>query len=136
MTTSFTPVRTHTDLEAFWRSRIEPLGFARRALWIAFVTDDDEVCHQLVEIGDLPRNPVEEECDGFARLLSALHEDVGVHRFAFLLARPGRGGARSEDRAWASALVAMTRDAGVRCEPIHLATDDVLAPIALDDLAG
>ena len=129
-----TVLRTDADLEEFWRELMGPLGFARRALWIAFVTDGGLVSLQLVEVGDLPRTPAPQECDGFADLLAGLHHDAGVHRFAFLLVRPGSGGAVPDDRAWAAALHAAAHAAGVRCEPVHLATDTSLVPLPVDDL--
>ncbi len=127
-------VHTHADLEAFWRARMEPLGFARRALWIAFLAADDRVSSQLVEIGDLPCLPEPAECDGLVRLVDHLREKLDVRRFALLLARPGRDDARHDDRAWASALRAAAWEAGVCCELVHLATDARLVPIPLDDL--
>lgn len=127
-------VHTHTDLERFWRERMEPLGFARRALWIAFLAEDGWVSPQLVEIDELPCIPEPGECAGLVHLMSHLREDMEVRRFAFLLVRPGRNGAGHDDRTWAAALHAAARDARVRCEPVHLATDVTLVPIPLDDL--
>lgn len=129
-----TVVHTHADLEAHWRSLMEPLGFVRRALWIAFIADDGEVLHQIVEVSDLPRNPDVGCLDGLTTLMRDLHDSHGLSRYAFLLARPGDGGAGHADRAWASALHTAAAAAGVRCEPVHLATDTALTPIALDDL--
>jgi hypothetical protein len=129
-----TVLLTDADLEEFWRELMGPLGFARRALWIAFATDDGRLSHQLVEIGDLPRTPSPQDCDGFADLLSGLHQDTGVCRFAFLLVRPGPGGAARDDRTWAAALHPAVHAAGVRCEPVPLATDTRLVPLPVDDL--
>ncbi len=131
-----TVIRTHADLEAHWRTLMEPLGFAGRALWIAFLAEDGEVLRQVVEVADLPRTPDREMLAGLIETLRELDEADGLSRFAFLLARPGRGGAGHDDRAWASALHLAAQAAGVRCEPVHLATDTVLVPIPLDDLTA
>lgn len=129
-----TAVRTDAELEQFWRGLMGPLGFARRALWLVFVEDDGRVLRQIVEIGDLPAMPAHAEVEGFAGTMAGLREELGVDRLAFLLVRPGRGGADRGDRAWAAALHRAARAAGVRCEPVHLATDTDLVPLPLDDL--
>lgn len=53
---------------------MEPLGFARRALWLAFVADDGEVSPALVEIADVPAFPDDESRDDLAALMAQLRE--------------------------------------------------------------
>jgi hypothetical protein len=48
--------------------------------------------------------------------------------------RPGRGGPDADDRAWARALHDAGRRSGAVVDVIHLAHDDDVLPIALDDL--
>jgi hypothetical protein len=129
-----TIIRTDAELEEFWRELMGPLGFARRALWIALVEDDGLALRQIVEIGDLPRRPDRGGLAGLPDNLAGLSDDLGIHRFAFLLVRPGRGGAAPDDRAWAAELHRAAHIAGVRCETVHLATDTDLVPLPVDDL--
>lgn len=131
-----TVIRTDVQLEQFWRELMGPLGFVRRAVWIALMEDDGHVLRQIVEIGDLPRRPERGGLAGLADNLAGLSDDLGIHRFAFLLVRPGRGGAAPDDRAWAAELHRAAHAAGVRCETVHLATDTVLVPLPVDDLVG
>jgi len=131
-----TRLATEADLERFWRGLMGPLGFARRAIWIAFVENDGRVLRQVVEIGDLPAMPAPVEVEGFAHTMVGLREERGVDRLAFLLVGPGRGAAARGDRAWAAALHGAAHAAGVRCEPVHLATDTDLVPLPIDDLVA
>ena len=126
-------VRSDADLERVWRELMSPLGFTGRALWL-MVIDDDEVTPGLVEIGELPREVDAAFVEAFPRVLAMVAGERPGLRVAFLLARSGRGGADSADRAWAAALYGIARTAGVACEVVHLASDDSLMPIAPDDL--
>ena len=55
---------------------------------------------------------------------------------AFLLTRPGCGGMTSDDRAWARALTAAVRRAGLPAWPVHRANNDELVVCSPDDLAA
>jgi hypothetical protein len=129
-------IHTLADLERAWRLLMEPLGFSGRTLWALMICPDGEVLPQVIEITDMPSVPSPEDRDGLSTFLagSATHIDPDL-RWAFLYSRPGRGGADRRDRAWAQAVLDAARLAGVRCEPVHLATDSALVPIPLDDLA-
>lgn len=136
MTSSSLPttVRTQAELEECWRVLMYPLGFARARLYF-FVIEDDRPIPQIVEIDELPRSPEPFDVEGLAELL--VHFDARTApgtRIAFLIARPGRGGADARDRAWARTVHDAARKAGAVCETVHLATDDTLVPITLDDL--
>lgn len=136
MTNSALPstVRTQAELEEFWRLLMSPLGFSRARLYF-FVIEEDHPIPGLIEIDDLPRTPDPDDVEGLADLLAPLGtRNAPTTRIAFLLARPGRGGADASDRAWARATHDATRRAGAACDTVHLATDDTLVPITLDDL--
>ncbi|MBX9243540.1 hypothetical protein ICW40_01805 [Actinotalea ferrariae] len=130
-----TTVRSQADLELFWRTAMEPLGFSRPALWITFIRDG-EPSGVLIEITDLPRTPQVEDLDGFAAMLDGIAAEHPGASAAILLARPGRGGVTGRDRTWAAGLRAAAERAHVAFEPVHLATDDTLVPVTPDDLAG
>lgn len=133
-TTLPTTVRTQAELEEFWRVLMSPLGFSRARLYF-LVIDDDHPVPGLVEIDDLPRSPEPADADGFAQFLTHFDAQAAPSsRIAFLLARPGRGGADARDRAWARVVHDAARRAGAVCDTVHLATDDTLVPITLDDL--
>lgn len=55
-------------------------------------------------------------------------------RVAFLRSRPGVDVITETDRAWAATLCASSRDAGVQCEVVHLATRGAIRPIPQDDV--
>ena len=48
--------------------------------------------------------------------------------------RPGRAAATARDRAVAASPYSACRAAGVAAEVVHLATDDLLVPLPMDDL--
>jgi hypothetical protein len=105
--TPYAPViRTQADLEKAWRHLMEPLGFC-----------------------DEP--PTEEQEASLARLLGHFGPDA---RVVFLRSRPGRGGPGPDDLAWARSLYAACRTAAVPTEAVHLATDDTLVPLPMDEV--
>jgi hypothetical protein len=128
----FRPViRTQADLERMSRRLMSPLGFRDHTLWMVVVQDDRPV-PQVMEIVEADRPPQTEDVESFAALLERL-EMPGL-RFAFLRSRPGRGGPDADDRAWARALHDAGRRSGAVVDVVHLAHDDDVLPIALDDL--
>jgi hypothetical protein len=130
-------VHTQADLEALWRRLMEPLGFAGRTLWMLVIGADGQVLGQIVEITDMPASPGPGELDALAAFLGHLGHDVGSGiRVAFLFSRPGAGATDRRDRAWARALLAGARRAGVPCETVHVANDERLAPVPPDDLVA
>jgi hypothetical protein len=56
-------------------------------------------------------------------------------RVACLPSRPGRAAVTDDDRAWASGLYDACRRAGLPAEVVHLATDEELFPLPLDELS-
>lgn len=137
MTATPTPVlvRTQADLESFWRSLMEPLGFSGRALWFMLLVDD-RTTDVLVEISDLPPVPDPQDLAGLAHVIGDLAGDDDRTRVALLLARTGSAAVTEGDRAWARELLAAVRTAGASAAPLHLATDEALRVVAPDDLGA
>lgn len=128
-------IRTQADLEQTWRTLMEPLRFGRSSLWLMHIQPDDRPVSQLTEIEDCDGPPDPRLLDNLGGLLTSLQGDAGLHgRWAFLRTRPGRGGTDDVDRAWAEALHTMAGRAGLAVDVVHLATDDTLQPIPLDEL--
>ena len=136
MTTYRPTIHTQADLERAWRHLMSPLDFASRQVWIMLVDDAGTPVPHLIEITDLDDLPDATGLRSGAEVLRLLVDEVGVPgiRVAFLITRPGRDGVRSTDRPWAGSLHDLARRAGVRCEPVHLATDARVVPIPLDEL--
>lgn len=129
------PLRTQADLEAYWRTRMEPLGFSGGALWVLGIGGDDLPIPLLMEVVDDGYDPTPEEALTFGDFLAHLTpETPDGSRFAFLRCRPGRGGPTAADRELVAALIAGCRAAGVPTDVAHLATDDSLVPLPYDEL--
>lgn len=127
-------VDTPADLEALWRRLMEPLGFAGRTLWMLLIRDDGAVFPELVQLDELPAAPTSDDADGLAHFVGHLVGEANHLRPAFLLSRPGRGGPDTRDRAWVEVVDRAVMRSGARREVVHVATDDTLAPVPLDDL--
>lgn len=130
------PIVTQADLEQTWRMLMEPLGFTRTSLWIVFLHPDGRPHKTLIEV-PAPADMVAPDPTA-PELLGLLEEwtsaQVPEGRVAFLRTRPGRGGLDRTDRLWAAALYAAAQVAGVPCEVVHVANDDHLVPVPLDEL--
>jgi hypothetical protein len=128
-------IRTQADLEQAWRHLMEPLGFSRHSLWLMFLQPDGTPLPQLTEVEDCDHPPTAEEEAAFAQLIGRLGREMrGGERIVFLRSRPGRGGAGPDDLAWARCLYAACRVADVPTEVVHLATDDMLVPLPMDEV--
>ncbi len=127
-------IRTQADLEHAWHHLMQPLGFRGRSLWLMLIDEDDQPLPQLTELADLPSRPSAWEERQFAHFLTLLAATMAGCRFAFLISRPGFGGPDESDREWAELLYDAARDAATPCEVVHVATDDTVAPIPLDEL--
>lgn len=128
-------IRTQAELETMWRALMEPLGFASASLWLTSL-EGDLPTTVMLEISDLPPTPDAESLAGLRDVLAEAFGGSSETRLAMLLSRPGGGGPTPEDRAWARGVLAAARSAGVRTEPMHLATDHALRPISPDELMG
>ncbi|MBO0844255.1 MAG: hypothetical protein J2P22_02415 [Nocardioides sp.] len=128
----FRPVlRTQADVEQMWRRLMTPLGFSGFSLWVVAV-EDDRAVPKVMEFAEMPESPEDDDAEALAVILG--HLAAPDTRFAFLRSRPGGGRPDAADRAWARALYDAGRAAGVRLEVVHLAHDDDVYPLAVDDL--
>ncbi|MDX6372058.1 MAG: hypothetical protein QOD98_1046 [Nocardioidaceae bacterium] len=132
-----TIIRTQAELTEAWRHLIRPLGFHRRSVWLLLIDGDDRPTPVMTEVTDLPDAPEAEATDGFGHLLSDLLQQLDpAGRWALLLSRPGAHATDEMDRAWAGALYDTVRSRGIRHDTIHLATDDEIIPVPLDDVTS
>lgn len=128
-------LRSQADVQEMWSTLMRPLGWRRPALWFALVDEDDRPLPVLNEVDELPPDLDEEMVAHLAVVLRAvLDEFAPTGRVALLYCRPGRGGLRPEDHRIAAALYAGCRAGGVPLEVVHLATDDLVRPLPLDEV--
>ena len=128
----FAPVlRTQADVEQMWRRLMTPLGFTRYSLWMVAIQDDRTI-PRLLEIAVTELEPEDGDAEALAGLL--MHVSGTRNRFAFLRSRPGSGRPDAADRAWAREVYAAGRLASARLEVVHLAHDDDVYPLPLDDV--
>ena len=128
-------IATQSDLLATWRRLMGPLGFSAPSIWMMLICSDGTPLPQLTEIADAEQPPTVEQAAGLASVLASVAADHPGSRWAFLRSRPGRHGPDAVDRAWAQLLHTACRRAGVATDVVHLATDERLVPLPLDDLA-
>lgn len=138
MTTPYSPtIRSQADLEQVWLHLLQPLGFSSPSLWMLRIDGDDRPTPLLIEINELPVSVDADQVDDLARALTHLHDDADPGgRWALLRSRPGTGGADEMDLIWAAALYDMFRRHGLRHDVVHLATDETVRPIPLDEVTG
>ncbi len=131
------PMPDQRALHERWCALMGPLGFSTRSLWFARVDVDRRMVPPLVQIDECPVTP---DPAGVRRLLgharTFVDEEAPDGSLAVLLSRPGRGAITDDDREWARALIDAGRYTRVPLEPLHLATDEVLIPLAPDALAA
>ncbi|GAA1478204.1 hypothetical protein GCM10009623_26500 [Nocardioides aestuarii] len=132
---TFRPIiRTQQDLEDAWRELMGPLGFTRTSIWLMLIEADGTPIPQLSKIEAPVAVPIAAELDAFTDMVGGLvREFVPGGRVAFLRSRPGAPGLTVEDRAWAQALYAAGRAAGVPVEVVHRACDSDLVPVPMDE---
>ncbi|GAB7003150.1 hypothetical protein JCM18899A_06210 [Nocardioides sp. AN3] len=133
----FQPVlRTQADVESFWRRICHPLGWTRHDLWFAMIGADGRPLPILHDVRD---RPVEVDPSAVRSLvelwrrLEAEHAPGG--RIAVLLCRPGAEAIQASDRLWARAIATEAATLGVALEVIHVASDEAIRPLVLDDAA-
>lgn len=135
MTDTYRPlVRSQADLEEVWRSLMQPLGFGGRSVWLVQLGPDRRPVPVITEITDCDDRPDPDHGAGVAAALREADAHVPGGSFAFLVSRPGRSAVTRDDLAWAVFLHECGRAAGLPVEPVHLATDDDIVPLPLDDL--
>ncbi len=124
-------VSTQADLEQMWRRLMRPLGFSGCSLWMVVIEDDRPV-PQVMEFAEMAESPEDDDAEALAAFLA--HLAAPGTRFAFLRSRPGAGRPTSGDRAWALALYDAGRRSGAQLDIVHLAHDQTLMPLPMDDL--
>ncbi|MCR6030396.1 hypothetical protein GGQ22_02950 [Nocardioides sp. zg-579] len=133
---TFAPViETQTDVERAWRALMRPLGWTRASTWLMFVGPDGRPFAHLTEIDDCEGPPPADVAAQLGRLLGHLRDGplpAGV-RVAFLRSRPGVHGIEDDDRAWAATLYAAARTAGMPAEVVHLATDEDVVAVPMEE---
>jgi hypothetical protein len=136
MTTFEPTIRTQKDLEDAWRTLMQPLGFAGHSIWLMFIEASGTPLPHLSQIEEAVKPPSPTEQESFVQFLGALRDEMRTgDRLVFLRSRPGRAVVDAVDRAWAQSLYAACRDARITTDVVHLAGDDDVVPIPLDDLA-
>src|SRR4029450_12469170 len=98
-----------------------PPGLGGHSLWLMFIEPDGRVLPQLTQIEDTVRPPTGDEEEVFAGFLGRLGD------------APGPGGPARHARPWARSLYAASRAAGVETDVVHLAPDDPLVPLPMDE---
>ncbi len=134
--TPYAPViRTQSDLEEAWRHVMEPLGFSGHSLWLMFIQADRTPLPHLSQIEETVTPPTDVEQSRFIGFLKCLAPEMREgERLVFLRSRPGRGGPGPDDLAWARSLYDACRAADVETDVVHLATDDALVPLPMDEV--
>lgn len=131
-----TPIRTQADLERTWRSLMGPLGFGGTSIWLFLIGPDDLPLRQITQIEEAVRPPSPESLRNFGAMLRQRSDEFAFEgRWAFLRSRPGRIQVTQDDRAWARGLHEACRTVGERADVVHLATDEDLVPLPMDELA-
>ncbi|HEU5038939.1 MAG TPA: hypothetical protein VFT70_18170 [Nocardioides sp.] len=133
MTTYEPTVHTQADLHEVWRHLMEPLGFSDHSIWMLRIDAARRALPQVVQIAEAEDLPATVEGHGLPEVLRMLDASEPGHSYAFLRSRPGRGVTRA-DRAWAAFLYDAGRVAGVEVEVVHLATDEDIVPLPLDEV--
>ena len=136
--TPFAPVlRTSADVLGFWTAICRPLGWHRRDLWFCVVGGDHRPTPLMTQIEDLSEEPdplVTDNLGGMWRQLLDGYEANG--RIAVMLCRPGTASPTAADRAWGRAIAAGAGAHGVPLEPLHLASDEAILPLSMDNVDG
>lgn len=128
-------IHSQADLESVWRTLMSPLGFGRETLWLMFIDPEGEAIAQLTELEDAGEPPGPDQARALAGFLGHFGGvEGGGLRVAFLRSRPGNQTPDDRDRAWASILYDVCREAELPCEVVHLATDRDIYPMPLDAL--
>lgn len=127
------PVRTQSDLLQLWRGLMGELGFSLASTWVLHLDEDDRPTRRLLQIEDCADDPVPADLDSLTELLLRVG-GTPPGRWVFLRSRPGRHGPDRTDHAWARGLAQACRRAGVVSDVVHLATDQRLVPLPVDDL--
>lgn len=134
----FDPVlRSQADIEQMWTALINPLGWHCPRFYVVPVGADDRPGKVVTEIDEVPLPFTSADADGLFSLLARLSSSCGeVSRWALLFCRPGAGGLTHADRATCAEAYATARRKGVQLEVIHVATDTIIVPAPIHDVAA
>ena len=129
-------IKTQSDLARHWRALMGPLGFSRPVLWLMFLDPSGRCDGMVTQVDEIPETS---DPELLANLLGICAQVIDSElqpgsRVAFLRSLPGPRELTDGDRSWARGLLDAAREAGLPCEPVHLATDEAVRVIALDDL--
>lgn len=132
---TFAPIiTTQQDLEDAWRQLMEPLGFNGNSFWLMLIDTDDRPFPHITHVEDADTVPTAPEIEGLASIVGELSREFAPGgRVAFLRSRPGAPGLTADDRAWARALYAAGRSAGVPVDVVHRACDHDLVAVPMDE---
>jgi hypothetical protein len=129
-------LRTQADVATFWTEICRPLGWARHDLWFVMVDAERRPLPLVQDVRDRPVEVDPEMVRGLVDVWRHVRDDlVPDGSFAVLLCRPGSEVVQPTDRQWASAIASEAAAAGVPLEMIHVASDEAIRPLALDDAA-
>ena len=127
-------IRTADDLHGAWRALMGPLGFARRSVWLLFLTADGRPAGPLLSIDDLPDGPYDLAVDDLVSVCEEILGGPGERgSVAVLMTRPGRDPWHVADRAWGRWLTAVARRIEGPTWPVHRANDLELVPEPLTE---
>lgn len=126
-------IRTDLDLQRSWQTLMKPLGFGSPSVWLLCLGPDDRPVPQLIELADADE-PDDLAIEGLTELLRSLRVDNGVAQIAFLYSRPGDATLTDVDRRWAAQLDRASVQAGLPRTVVHLAGDDEIVPVPLDEM--
>src|SRR5690554_106578 len=70
-------VRSDADLLAVWRALLEPLGFARRTLWVIFLDPRGRPAPAIIPIDDVPQWPDGAALSSLATVADLVCSDLG-----------------------------------------------------------
>lgn len=134
-------IATQAQLERAWSVLMGPHDFATASLWVLVIRRDNRPFPHLLEVAEMPAAPDEDDADLVARLIAEVSSGQrgfepmrSGDRLAFLISRPGPGVVSESDRCWARLLYAACREAEVASAIAHLATDDGVRPLPLDEV--
>lgn len=131
-------LHSQTDVHRLWELLMGPLGFAHVSLWVCLVDDRRAVVPHIIKVSDDDLHvPGDHEVAALVETLAeVMAGDPHLAGAAFLISRPGVGGITDADRVLATSLLRRCREAGIACEPVHVAHDRAIIAIAPDDLAA
>ena len=130
-------IRTQRDLQRLWELLMQPLGFRSTSLWVTLIGEDRRPTRFLIEVAGAEDVPGRDEVAHLYDVLEqVLREEGAGTTAALLITRPGRDGPSSVDRLFGRRLLEGARASGVPLEPLHVATDVAVLPLAPDDLAA